>query len=143
MHTKVLGRPECPPCKVALDYLVMIVATGRGARGLEESMCCSCFQKGQKGRKGNNRLVLLISFPREARKQLILETISMYTKEKEVIEISRYGFTNMKSWLTNLIIYREMGSKWWILSASISVRLKTLSPVRSLYELVLMKYGLD
>lgn len=130
----MLGRPKCPSCEIALDYLLIIVA-----RGLEEGMCCSCFQKGQEGKKQQAGYHLISWGIKEATNPGNHFT---YAKEKEVIEISRYRFTNMKSWL---IIYREMGRKRRVVGtvSSISVRLNTLFPIRSLYELLPVKYGLD
>lgn len=49
----------------------------------------------------------------------------------------------MKSWL--IIFYREMGRKRRVVGtvSSISVRLNALFPIRCLYELLLLKCGLD
>lgn len=68
------------------------------------------FKKDKKEDLGNSRLVSLTSVPREVMEKN-LEIISEDKKDRKVIGSSWHGFTNGKSYITNLIsFYNEMNS---------------------------------
>lgn len=71
----------------------------------------SIFKKGQNGDPGNHSLVSLYSVPKKVMERVILEPISKYMKDKEVMGSSQNGFTVGKSCFSNLIaFYNELTS---------------------------------
>ncbi|PKU40556.1 rna-directed dna polymerase from mobile element jockey- hypothetical protein [Limosa lapponica baueri] len=71
------------------------------------------FKKGKKEDPGNYRPVTRTYIPGKVMEQLILDVISKYVEEKEVISSGQHGFTKGKLCLTNLIAFYN-GMTGWI-----------------------------
>jgi len=63
----------------------------------------------RKENPGNYRPVIFISISGKVAEQLILETVSRHTKDKEIIKTSQHSFSKGRSCLINMInFYTEV-----------------------------------
>lgn len=86
------GHGRCH-CKAEADYLPMIMVTARGTWELKGKQMSLLSSKKARRTQGWHRMVSHTSVPGKMMEQLIMETISMYTKGKKVTGVSQCGFT--------------------------------------------------
>lgn len=83
-------------CKAPLNNLSLITGSGRSARRLEENN----WKKEDPGSYRSDSITLIAG---KVAEQLILNTISRHSKDKEIIRTSQHSFTKRKSCSTNLV----------------------------------------
>lgn len=79
--------------------------SGEVSKDWKKVKVTSIIKKGQKGDPGNYSLISLYSIPKKVMEQVILEPISKYMKDKEVIRSRQNWFTVGKSCFSQLIVF--------------------------------------
>ncbi|RMC05184.1 hypothetical protein DUI87_18368 [Hirundo rustica rustica] len=86
--------------------------SGEVPEGWKKANITLVFKKGKKEDPGNFWPVSLTSIPGKVMEHLILEAISIHKGEKKLIRSSQCGFTEGKSFLTNLTAFYSKTITW-------------------------------